>query len=156
MSILPGWAANCDLVSSQLRRQPVASGAMNETIRAYIKRRVRWCLAIGIGGLVVIATSIGARVDNPMVSILGFLTFGGAILAMQWIKCPRCSVRLGQIAVTLAVPGLKPQPNFAPIAVSPSTSHGPSRPGRPARTGQPDQLVEGSATAGYGGRSDPI
>ena len=62
----------------------------------------------------VIATSIGARVDNPMVSILGFLTFGGAILAMQWIKCPRCSVRLGQIAVTLAVPGLKPQPNFCP------------------------------------------
>jgi hypothetical protein len=87
---------------------------MNETIRAYIKRRVRWCLAIGIGGWVVIATSIGARVDNPMVSILGFLTFGGAILAMQWIKCPRCSVRLGQIAVTLAVPGLKPQPNFCP------------------------------------------
>jgi hypothetical protein len=87
---------------------------MNETIRAYIKRRVRWCMAIGIGGWAVIATSIGTRIDNPIVSILGFLMFGGAILALQWIKCPRCSVRLGQIAMTLGVPGLKPQPNFCP------------------------------------------
>jgi hypothetical protein len=87
---------------------------MNQTIRAYIKRRVRWCMAIGIGGWVVIATSIGTRIDNPIVSILGFLMFGGAILALQWIKCPRCSVRLGQIAMTLGVPGLKPQPNFCP------------------------------------------
>jgi hypothetical protein len=45
---------------------------MNETIRAYLKRRVRWCLPIGIGGWVVIATSIGTRIDNPIVSILGF------------------------------------------------------------------------------------
>lgn len=87
---------------------------MNETIRSYIKRRVRWCMAIGIGGWVVIATSIGTHVNNPIVSVLGFVTFGGAILALQWIKRPRCSARLGQIARTLGMPGLKPQPNFCP------------------------------------------
>jgi hypothetical protein len=87
---------------------------MNETIRDYLKWRVRWRVAIGVGGWVVVAASIGTRVDNSIVSILGFLTFGGAILALQWIKCPRCSVRLGQIAMTLGVPGLKPQPNFCP------------------------------------------
>jgi hypothetical protein len=87
---------------------------MNETIRTYIKARVRWRLAIGVGGWVVVATSVGTRLDNPLVSILGFLTFGGAILALQWIKCPKCAVRLGQIAMTMAVPGLKPQPNFCP------------------------------------------
>jgi len=87
---------------------------MNETIRDYIKRRVRWCMGIGIAGWVVIATSIGTRVENPIVSMLGFLTFGGAILALQWIKCPRCSVRLGLLGIGLGVPGLKPQPNFCP------------------------------------------
>jgi hypothetical protein len=66
---------------------------MNETIRAYLKRRVRWCLPIGIGGWVVIATSIGTRIDNPIVSILGFFMLGGAILALRWIKCPQVSVR---------------------------------------------------------------
>jgi hypothetical protein len=87
---------------------------MNETIRDYLKRRVRWCWGIGIGGWVIIATSIGTRPDQPIISIVGFLMFGGAILAMQWIKCPRCSARLGQIAIMLAIPWLKPQPNFCP------------------------------------------
>ena len=100
---------------------------MNETIRTYIKARVRWRLAIGIGGWVVVATSVGTRLDNPLVSILGFLTFGGAILALQWIKCPKCAVRLGQIAMTMAVPGLRPQPNSAPIAASAWMSHGRRR-----------------------------
>src|SRR4030088_2919847 len=87
---------------------------MNETIRAYIKRRVRWCMAIGIGGWAVIATSIGTRIDNPIVRILGFLMFGGAILALQWIKCPRYSVRLGKIEITIGVRRLKPHPTFCP------------------------------------------
>jgi hypothetical protein len=88
---------------------------MNETIRAYLKRRVRWCLAIAIAGwLIIIATSVGGRGANPGFPMLGFLTFGGAIVALQWIKCPRCVVRLGQLAMILGVPGLKPQPNFCP------------------------------------------
>jgi len=41
--------------------------------------------------------------------------FGAAIIAMLWINCPRCSARLGQsIAGSLAIPGLRPQPNFCP------------------------------------------
>jgi hypothetical protein len=88
---------------------------MNETIRDYLKRRVRWCMAVGIGGWVIFASSIVTHVDNPMINILGFVMFGGSILALQWmLKCPRCSVRLGQIAMTLGIPGLKPQPNFCP------------------------------------------
>jgi hypothetical protein len=88
---------------------------MNESIRSVLKRRVRWCMAIGIGGWLLIATSVSARIDNPAIQVAGFLIFGGAILTLQWvIKCPRCSVRLGQLAMTLGVPGLKPQPNFCP------------------------------------------
>jgi hypothetical protein len=93
----------------------VAFRCMNQTIRDYLKRRVRWCFAIGITGWLIFATSIGTRTDNPILNILAVLMFGGAMLTLQWIiKCPRCSVRLGQIAVTLAIPGLKPQPNFCP------------------------------------------
>lgn len=87
---------------------------MNETIRDYLKWRVRWRVAIAIGGWVVVAASVGTHVDNSIASIAGVLTFGGAILSLQWIKCPKCSVRLGQIAMTLGVPALKPQPNFCP------------------------------------------
>jgi hypothetical protein len=87
---------------------------MNATIRSYIKYRVRWCLAVGIGGWVIIASAIGSRADNPLINILGFLIFGGAMLALQWIKCPRCSARLGQIGMALAAPVFRPQPNFCP------------------------------------------
>lgn len=71
-------------------------------------------MAIGIGGWIIIAASIGARPENPIFNILGFLVFGGAILALQWIKCPRCSTRLGQMVMPLAVRAFKPQPNFCP------------------------------------------
>jgi hypothetical protein len=47
--------------------------------------------------------------------LAGVLGFGGAILSTIWIKCPRCSVRIGQsIAGAMAIPLLKPQPNFCP------------------------------------------
>jgi hypothetical protein len=90
--------------------------AVNETIRDYIKRRVRWSMAIGFAGWLVFGSGIvtGNQAISPFVDAVGALMFGGAILAMQWIKCPKCSTRLGQIGMTLAVPGLKPQPNFCP------------------------------------------
>ena len=89
---------------------------MNETIRAYLTRRVRWCLANVVGGWVVFILSgiVAERSPNPIVLALGALMFGGGAFALQWIKCPRCSVRLGQIAITLGIPGLKPKPNFCP------------------------------------------
>ena len=77
---------------------------MNETIRTYIKARVRWRLAIGIGGWVVVATSVGTRLDNPLVSILGFLTFGGAILALQWIIFSSGGGRWARLIEQRAVP----------------------------------------------------
>lgn len=88
---------------------------MNGTIRDYIKWCVRWRMAIGIGGWVVVAASVGTRVDSPIVSILGFLAFAGAILAVQWIKCPRCATRLGQVAMLIGpfVQIRKPM-NFCP------------------------------------------
>lgn len=88
---------------------------MNETIRAYLKRRVRWSMGVGLGAWLTLALSASAGMQNPLVLLAAFLVFGGAILSMLWIKCPRCSVRLGQsIAGTMAIPGLKPQPNFCP------------------------------------------
>ena len=89
---------------------------MDETIRNYIKRRVRWAIAIGIGGWLLFAVSGFAfpNDENPLVILPGFLVFGGAIFAIQRTKCPRCSVSLGQIGMALAVPVFKPQPNFCP------------------------------------------
>jgi hypothetical protein len=88
---------------------------MNHTIRDYLKRRVWRCMAVGIGGWLLVATSMGSHIDHPIISILGVLMFAGAILALQLMtKCPRCSARLGQIAMGLGVPWLKPQANFCP------------------------------------------
>jgi len=88
---------------------------MNQSIRDYLKRRVRWAMAILIGGWVLFASSIVTHMDNPVLNIVGALMFGGGILFMNWgNKCPRCAARLGQLAVTMAIPGLKPQPNFCP------------------------------------------
>lgn len=90
---------------------------MNETMRDRLKRRVRWCIAVDFGGwlLFVLGTTTASRQTFPILNIVGSVLFGGAILAIQWlVRCPRCSVRLGQVAFTLAIPGLKPQPNFCP------------------------------------------
>jgi hypothetical protein len=89
---------------------------MDGTIRDYIKDRVRWCLAIGIAGWLAAASDFFWRNQmlTPIVSAAGIIMFGGAILAVQWIKCPKCSTKLGQIAMSLAVPGLRPKPNFCP------------------------------------------
>ena len=114
---------------------------MNETIRDYLKRRVRWSMGVGLCAWLSLAVSASAGVRNPLVFFAGVLVFGGATLSMLWIKCPRCSVRLGQsIAGTMAIPGLKPQPNFCPYCgVSldeprlKQTEHNPKAPYDPIR-----------------------
>jgi hypothetical protein len=88
----------CDELSQGGGREPIASRYERDDPRLFI----------------IIATSVGGRGANPGFPMLGFLTFGGAIVALQRIKCPRCVVRLGQLAMILGVPGLKPQPNFCP------------------------------------------
>jgi hypothetical protein len=88
---------------------------MNESIRDYLTRRVRWAMGVGLCAWLAMAASAASGVRNPLVVFAGMLTFGGAIISTLWIKCPRCSVRLGQsIAGTLAIPMLRPQPNFCP------------------------------------------
>jgi len=92
---------------------------MNETIRDYLKRRVRWCMGIAICGWVLIPLSMSANkvIPEPFPQILGFLLFGGAILAMQRVaKCPKCKANL---AKTVAMPiafewGSGPKIGFCP------------------------------------------
>jgi hypothetical protein len=105
---------------SWLRPQPgteVPFRRMNETIRNYLKRRIRWSWGVAIASWVVFPLSVAAGKEQiAWLDAVGAVGFFGAILSMLWIKCPRCSVRVGQsIAGTLAVPFLKPQPNFCPF-----------------------------------------
>jgi hypothetical protein len=74
------------------------------TIRDYIKRRVRWAMAIGLCSWLVLAVlgPLGFHGSQlPAFAIIGVIVFIGAILSVQFIRCPRCSAPLGQ---TIAIP----------------------------------------------------
>lgn len=90
----------------------------NNSIRAYIKRRVRWCLALAIVGWIAVAVTVPTVRDRriePFVTMLAFLIFGGAALALQRIKCPKCATRLGQVAMLIGAHwGSRKQLNFCP------------------------------------------
>lgn len=91
---------------------------MRDTIRDRIKRRVRWCAAIGIGGWLILplgAATSGGRLPPPLF-VLGFVLFLGAMLALQYaIKCPRCSTKIGQeIGMRVGLSLWGKQPNFCP------------------------------------------
>jgi hypothetical protein len=93
---------------------------VNESIRDYLKRRVRWCLALAFAGWLVFALSAAAAhgKPDPALIALGFTLFGGAIAAMQWtIKCPKCGAKLGQtIAMQVAFSwGSGPQVGYCPF-----------------------------------------
>jgi hypothetical protein len=84
---------------------------MTQTIRDLIKRRVRWCMAIGIGGWLLIALSAVLHADNLLIILAGVAVFGGAVTAVQLIRCPRRSARPGHdMAVGVARPVCKPVP----------------------------------------------
>jgi hypothetical protein len=96
---------------------------VNPSIRAYIKGRVRWCLALALGGWLLIALggalakSLPANFPRALLPMAGFILFFGSIVAMRWmIKCPKCQAKLGQtIAMPLAFSwGRPPQVNFCP------------------------------------------
>jgi len=89
--------------------------------RDYIRRRVLLALAIGAcGWLTIFAASFinhaaGEKGPLPLMSALGFVMFIGAILAVQRVKCPRCSTRLGQVAMMIGAHwGKKRRLNFCP------------------------------------------
>jgi hypothetical protein len=65
-------------------------------MRDYIKRRVWWCAACAVGGWLMfppgagIAPTLPDGVVRAAAPILGFVIFGGAILALQrFVRCPR-------------------------------------------------------------------
>ena len=97
---------------------------MNQTIRDYLKGRIRWCLAFAVGGWLLIALGGGlaqalpAGIPRAAIPLVGFAVFFGAIVTMQRsIKCPKCKARLGQtIAMPLAFHiGSGPRVNFCPF-----------------------------------------
>ena len=97
---------------------------MTETIRDYVKRRVWWCIAVAVGGwfLVPLGAALAGNLPDGLaraaLPIVGFVMFGGAILALQMIvRCPKCRARLGR---TIAMPvafawGSGPKVNFCPF-----------------------------------------
>jgi hypothetical protein len=77
---------------------------MNETIRDYIKRRVRWCLAVAVLGWlsITLTASLWNGQGQSGVRVFGFLVFLGAIICLQWfVRCPKCEARIGR---TIALP----------------------------------------------------
>lgn len=90
---------------------------MNETMRSYIKKRVFWALGVGVGGwLLVMLTGVIATSSNTSAMIaLGFLIVLAAALATRFIKCPKCSTRLGpQVAMHIALPAGRARFHFCP------------------------------------------
>jgi hypothetical protein len=95
---------------------------MNETIRGYIQRRVRWCFGIAIAGWLFFplfgfaAQSLPPELPRDAVPIVGVLLFGGALFAMQRVQCPKCKAKVGR---TIGMPlvfgfGSGPRINFCP------------------------------------------
>jgi len=90
---------------------------MNDTIRDYIKRRVRWFMAIGFVAWLSIPLwmSVTHEPAQPYVPFVAMAVFAGAVIGMQFfVRCPRCKVRLGQIGMQIGISFLKPTVNFCP------------------------------------------
>ena len=90
---------------------------MQETMRNFIKRRIRWFMAIGLLAWLSIPAWISLTRDRerPYVPFAAMAVFASAVLGMQFfVRCPKCKVRLGQIAVQVGINFLKPTVNFCP------------------------------------------
>jgi hypothetical protein len=80
-------------------KKAVGLPLMDETIRDYIKRRVRWTVAIAVLGWILIPISafLWHGQGNSAFTLLGFLVFFTAMVSMQWfLRCPKCDARIGQ------------------------------------------------------------
>jgi hypothetical protein len=72
---------------------------MIETVRDYVKRRLRWFYAIcGVGFALVLVP--GAINDygwpSKLLRLAGILLLVGGTLVMARLKCPKCSKPLGK------------------------------------------------------------
>ena len=92
---------------------------MNETIRDYIKRRVRWWFAAAVLAwfAMPLTASLWKGPGKRPLLLFGMALFLGAILGLQlFVRCPKCAARLGR---TIALPvgfglGSRRQVNFCP------------------------------------------
>ena len=99
---------------------------MTETIRDRVKRRVRWCMAIALGGWVLPAFSmgiVGALVAHSQAYnraagaayLSGFVVLGVAVFAARRTLCPACSEPIGKmIGMSVAFPFFRKPANFCP------------------------------------------
>jgi hypothetical protein len=99
---------------------------MNETIRDRLKRRIRWCMAIGLGGWLLPAFSMGvlgalvapAHIRNRTAGafyLTGLMVFGAAVLVARRTSCPACSEPIGKmIGMSVAFPFFRKPANFCP------------------------------------------
>jgi hypothetical protein len=91
-----------------------------ETIREYIKRRMRRAFlfaVIGWASMPLTALIAGGKQlpwQMAIIPIVGMALFFSGIFVSLRLRCPRCQSRLGQIAWPIAVPVLKPIPNYCP------------------------------------------
>jgi len=105
----------------------------SQTIRDYIKRRVRLAFAVLIAAWLAFPVSIAAthgRGPAPSLALLAGAVFCGVIVYLNWfVKCPRCGARLGQtIAMPLAFSWGRRQMNFCPycaVSLDEPVSRGP-------------------------------
>jgi hypothetical protein len=92
---------------------------MDDTIRDYIKRRVRWGAGVAVVSWLFIAftASTGALGPKPgLIPFIGFLGFAGALLSFMFIRCPKCRARLGQtIALPAAFRQFGPKVKYCPF-----------------------------------------
>lgn len=99
---------------------------MDETIRDRLRRRIRLCIAIGVGGWLAPAFLmgiVGAWVAQTQaynraagaVYLSGFVVLGGALFTARRTLCPACSEPIGKmIGMSVAFPVFRKPPNFCP------------------------------------------
>ncbi len=95
---------------------------MNPSIRTYLRRRIGAALGVALGAWLLIAST--QLLDHALsshaigaVGLVGVVAFVGAILALNFAaRCPKCSARMGQIAMLLVFSwGRRQRVNFCPF-----------------------------------------
>lgn len=99
---------------------------MDETIRDRIRRRIRRCVAVGLGAWLLPAFSMGvigqlvspSQIENRIAGafyLTGFIVSGGAVLAARRTLCAACSQAIGKmIGMSVAFPFFRKPANFCP------------------------------------------